>query len=59
MFSVGLAYDLDRMRDFRQTDMLKSEKGDTQTGVDQGEGAGATIGGNQITGAPGPFAETL
>jgi hypothetical protein len=50
---------LDRMRDFGQPDMLKSEKGDTQTGVDEGEGAGAAIGGNQITGAPGPFTKLL
>jgi hypothetical protein len=59
VFSVGLAHDLDRMCDFWQTDMLKSEKRNTQTGIDQAESPGAAIGGNQVTGAPGAFSKLL
>jgi hypothetical protein len=47
------------MRDLRETDVIETEERKTQTGVNEGESAGAAIGGNQITGAPGPFAELL
>jgi hypothetical protein len=50
---------LDRMRDIGETNVIESEKGKTQTSVNEGESAGAIVGGDQITGAPGPFAKLL
>jgi hypothetical protein len=46
MIAAPLAHDLDRIRDFGETDVIETEKRKTQTGVDQGESAGAVIGGD-------------
>jgi hypothetical protein len=47
------------MRDLRETDVIETEERKTQTSVNEGKGAGATIGGNQITGVPRAFTKLL
>jgi hypothetical protein len=47
------------MRDLRETDVIETEERKTQTGVNEGESAGAVIGGDQIADVPRTFTELL